>query len=346
MHRIYIFPLFCILVNGYGPPVKRERFLWELIGSMFSTPVADTPIMVVVDTVDKQHKTRVIDLSGGECSVNLPSIGDQVLLESASFEQVQNILVLCNLYPENGSAHYRSNYYCAGARTGSRSWVKLPPKYEFLTTRRESTVVDNSLVIVGHVVQKFKINQESVFTGDIQINTPKGDLGGCTVYDEPNDRVLHISAGEVKEIDPSFVAPYKVINTKFINRWMTGCSIVIIDGKRSLVVAGGYPASPSDEWLEFASTVEYIHMENLVGNANKSPKVLPATTLLHNNQPAVTQVGEDIILIGGGQVNNVNTSCAERWNGREWLVMDLDCNEIGINGSPLVTFVNSDFCHQ
>jgi len=336
-----LFMLFFIALEG-----KRERLLWELISNIFAAPAADNPIMVVVDAVNKQHKTSVVDLNGGECNVNIPQLGEKVFIDSASFEQVHNILVLCNLYPDDGSAHYNSNYYCAGARTGSKSWVKLPPKYEFRTTRRESTVVDNSLVIIGNVVQKFKVNKESVFTGKVKMNTPKGDFGGCTVYDEPNNRVLHISAGEVKEIDPSFIAPYKVINTKFLHRWMTGCSIANVGGKRSLVVAGGYPASANSEWLGFASTVEYLEIEDLMGQSDKSPKIFPSTKLLHNNQPAVNQVGSDIIVIGGGAVNMTNTACAEKWTGREWQVMDLDCNELGINGSPLVAFVNDEFCNR
>lgn len=304
--------------------------------------------MVVVNTVDTPHLTRVIDLTGGDCDIELPALGDQISVKFASFEHVHNTLVLCNLYPVQASAYYRSNYYCAGARTGSKSWVKLPPKYEFLTTKRESTVVGDSLVIIGNVVQKFNINQESVFTGAFAINTPKGDLGGCTVYDGTNKRVLHINVGQVKEIDPNFVTPYKVINTKFINRWMTGCSIVNVDGKRGLVVAGGYPSSADLDyaWLEFASTVEFIGIDDLVEGTDIAPRVLPASKLLHNNQPSVAQVGMDLLLIGGGEVSMEEKRCAERWTGRDWRVMELDCEELGIRGSPLVTFVPSSFCKK
>ena len=196
------------------------------------------------------------------------------------------------------------------------------------------------------MVQKFKINQEAVFTSDLAMNTPKGDLGGCTVYDEPNNRVLHINVGQVKEIDPSFVNPYKVINTKFIDRWMTGCSIAIMNGKRSLVVVGGYPSSADNEWLEFASTVEYIEIEDLMEGSNVAPRVLPASKLLHDNQPAVTQVGADIVVIGGGEVSEEERKCVERWTGSEWKVMELDCEELGVRGSPLVTFLPSSFCEK
>ena len=265
-------------------------------------------------------------------------------VESASFEFLHDTLVLCNLFPETGGSYYRSNYYCAGAKTGSKSWVKLPPKYEFLTTKRESTVVDNSLVIIGNAIQQFKINKESVFTGDLAINTPTGDVGGCTVYDEQSSRVLHINNGKVNEIDPSFKAPHKVINTKYINRWMTGCAIIMKNGMRSLVVAGGYPSSADQEWLEFGSTVEVLELDDLKGGKNIAPRIIPASKLMHNNQPAVTQVGSDILVIGGGEVSKEERRCAEKWTGREWTVMDLDCDDLGIRGSPLVTFVPSSFC--
>ena len=70
-----------LVVSGNESSGKKERFLWELLGSMFSTPVADTPIMVVVNTVDNPHLTRTIDLKGGECNNKLPAVGDQVLTD-------------------------------------------------------------------------------------------------------------------------------------------------------------------------------------------------------------------------------------------------------------------------
>ena len=38
----------------------------------------DTPIMVVVNTVNTTHLTRVIDLKGGDCDKQLPALGNEV----------------------------------------------------------------------------------------------------------------------------------------------------------------------------------------------------------------------------------------------------------------------------
>ena len=270
----------------------------------------------------------------------------KVIVDSASLELLHGILVLCNLYPATEQPHYTSQYYCAGARQGSQHWVRLPPRYQFLNTRRESMVVDNTMVIIGQVVQQFRINQEQVTTGDRISNTPEGDLGGCSVYDKPSNRILHISAGEVRELQPGLAGPYTVISTSFIPRWMIGCYIADLGGRRSVVVAGGHPVSPEDGWLDYVSTVEYLPLEDLVEGSNKAPSVLPPTRLSHSAQPGITQVGEDLVVVGGGEVTAGRRSCVERWTGRDWQVMDLDCYHLGIGRSPLVTFVPRDFCDQ
>ena len=64
---------------GQELPSKGERFFWPVLDSeQHSPPSRDNPIMVVVDSLDNNHRTRVLDLGGRHCNVNVPLLGKKV----------------------------------------------------------------------------------------------------------------------------------------------------------------------------------------------------------------------------------------------------------------------------
>ena len=146
-------------------------------------------------------------------------------------------------------------------------------------------MVGESMIMVGRK-GVFKVN---LYGSEIGEELPIDIImayDSCIVYDELEQRILHVHYHVVREIDPSLKIPPKILTKKLKNGrpGFQGCAIATLEGKRSLVVSAENPTE-----------VEYIALDNISSGV---PQVLGKLNLEHVH-PLVGQIGSDIYVVGG-----------------------------------------------
>ena len=276
-------------------------------------------------------RTEILDISGDKCSAKIPKINRNVRgLGSANLQSVFDTLVLCNIRLGG------PDRLCMGAKKSSNSWVVLPPKLPPFQSSGASVVIDNDIILIGDSILRISINEEKVFTGAAP-SAPNEDLfgSGCAVYDEVRRKILYINEGKVFSLDRSLDMNWVLESSLFFKRESVGCNILNVGGKRQLWVAGG--KSDAEGFAD--NIVEVIDLEEL---AESEPTVLDKMILGHV-RPGVTQVGEDVYIVGGVQKFK-SGQFIEKWNGDFWSVSLLACTKFGLQNNMNAVFLKREFC--